>query len=98
LIADFDVVQIRFLCKRRICKQGQYKEKHSRSTRNGGIAFEQSTTLPLGWTVCHWSPPDGSRAFAQKDMGRTLARNVLRAFVAQSTHIDVIQEMLPGTE
>src|SRR5216117_504739 len=39
-----------------------------------------------------------SRALAQKDVGRTFARNVLRAFIAQSTHIDVVQEMLPGTE
>ena len=44
------------------------------------------------------SEPDGSRALAQKDVGRTFARDVLRAFIAQSTHIYVIQEMLPGTE
>ena len=41
---------------------------------------------------------DWSRALAQKDVGRTFARDVLRAFIAQSTHIDVVQEMLPGTE
>ena len=40
----------------------------------------------------------GSRALAQKDVGRTFARDVLRAFIAQSMHIDVVQEMLPGTE
>src|SRR5216117_2912825 len=39
-----------------------------------------------------------SRALSQKDMGRTFARNALRAFIAQSTHIDVVQEMLAGTE
>jgi hypothetical protein len=44
------------------------------------------------------SEPDGSRAPAQKNVGRTFTRDVLRAFIAQSTHIDVIQEMLPGTE
>src|SRR5882762_3493346 len=44
------------------------------------------------------SEPDGSRAFAQKDVGSTFARDVLRAFIAQSTHVDVVQEMLPGTE
>src|SRR5712692_9991713 len=44
------------------------------------------------------SEPDGSRALAQKDVGRTFARNVLRAFIAQGAHIDVVQEMLPGTE
>ncbi len=44
------------------------------------------------------SEPDGSRALAQKDVGRTFARDALRAFIAQSTHIDVVQEMLPGTE
>src|SRR5216684_5866811 len=41
---------------------------------------------------------DGSRALAQEDVGRTFARDALRAFIAQSTHIDVVQEMLPGTE
>ena len=44
------------------------------------------------------SEPDGSRAPAQKNVGRTFTRDVLRAFIAQSTHIDVVQEMLPGTE
>ena len=39
-----------------------------------------------------------SRAFAQKDMGRTFACDVLRAFIAQSTQIDVVQEMLAGPE
>ena len=42
--------------------------------------------------------PDESRTLAQKDVGRTLARDVLRAFIAQSTHIDVVQEILPGSE
>ena len=44
------------------------------------------------------SEPDGSRAPAQKNVGRTFTRDVFRAFIAQSTHIDVVQEMLPGTE
>lgn len=39
-----------------------------------------------------------SAALAQKDVGRAFARDVRRAFIAQSTHIDVLQEMLPGTE
>src|SRR5258708_6896939 len=39
-----------------------------------------------------------SRGLAQEHVGRTLARDALRAFIAQSTHIDVVQEMLPGTE
>lgn len=39
-----------------------------------------------------------SGALAQKGVGRTFTREVLRAFIAQSTHIDVFQEMLPGTE
>jgi hypothetical protein len=44
------------------------------------------------------SEPDGSHTLAQKDVGRTFARDVLRAFIAQSRHIDVVQEMLAGTE
>jgi len=40
--------------------------------------------------------PDGSRVLAQKDVGRTFARDVLRAFVAQRVHVDVVQEMLSG--
>jgi hypothetical protein len=40
----------------------------------------------------------GLDALAQKDVGRTFARDVLRTFVAQSTRIDVVQEMLPRTE
>src|SRR5882762_11018037 len=47
---------------------------------------------------CISGGPDGSRALAQKDVGRAFARNVLRAFIAQGAHIDVVQEMLPGTE
>jgi hypothetical protein len=39
-----------------------------------------------------------SGALAQKGVGRTFTRDVLRAFIAQKTHIDVFQEMLPGTE
>src|SRR5436309_3867819 len=39
-----------------------------------------------------------SRALAQKDVGRAFARDGLRAFIAQATHIDAVQEMLPGTE
>src|SRR6266446_4969318 len=39
-----------------------------------------------------------SRALAQEDVGRAFARDVLRAFIAQATHIDVVQQMLPGTE
>ena len=33
----------------------------------------------------------GGVALAQKDMGRTFARDALRAIVAQRTHIDVLQ-------
>jgi hypothetical protein len=44
------------------------------------------------------SEPDRSGALAQKDVGRTLASDVLRALIAQSTHIDVFEEMLSGTE
>jgi hypothetical protein len=40
---------------------------------------------------------NGSYAFAQENVGRTFAREVLCAFIAQSMHIDVVQEMLPGT-
>src|SRR4029077_1890526 len=36
------------------------------------------------------------RALAYKDVGRAFARDVLRAFIPQSTHINVVQEMLPG--
>jgi hypothetical protein len=39
------------------------------------------------------SDADVSGALAQKDVGRTLARNILRAFMAQGTHIDLVQEM-----
>ena len=39
-----------------------------------------------------------SRALAQKDVGRTFAREEFRTFIAQRMHIDVVQEMLPGTE
>lgn len=42
--------------------------------------------------------PDGSRALAQKNVGRAFARDILRAFMAQSAHIDAVREMLPGTE
>src|SRR5260221_13933602 len=42
--------------------------------------------------------PSESRALAQKDVGRAFARDVLCAFIAQSTHIDGVQKMLPGTE
>jgi len=45
-----------------------------------------------------WGDPRRSRTLAQKDVGRTLACNMLLAFVAQSMHIDVLQQMLPGTE
>jgi hypothetical protein len=47
--------------------------------------------------VAH-QPEAGSHALAQKDMGRMFARDVLCAFEAQSTHIDVVQDMLPGPE
>src|SRR5437588_4720621 len=36
-------------------------------------------------------PPGESRALAQKDVGRTFARDVLPALIAQRTHIDVVQ-------
>jgi hypothetical protein len=39
-----------------------------------------------------------SRGLAQKDVGRTFARDGPRAFIAQSTQIDAVQEMLPGAE
>src|SRR5579859_7873982 len=42
--------------------------------------------------------PGASRALAQKDVGRALARDVGRAFVAQGAHVDAVQEMLAGTE
>jgi hypothetical protein len=44
------------------------------------------------------SDSDASRALTQKDVSRTFSRNVLHAFIAQNAHIDVFQEMLPGTE
>src|SRR5476649_622764 len=37
-------------------------------------------------------------SFSQEDVGRTFARDVLRAFIAQCAHIDAVQEMLAGTE
>src|SRR3989454_884575 len=42
--------------------------------------------------------PDSSRAPAQEDVGRSFARDGLHDLVAQGTHIDAVQEMLPGTE
>src|SRR5258708_29136969 len=39
-----------------------------------------------------------SRPPAQKDVGRTFARDGLGAFIAQSAHVDALQEMLPRTE
>src|SRR5258705_7212411 len=42
--------------------------------------------------------PDGSRALAQNDVHRALARDVLPAFVAHPTHVDIVQERLPGAE
>jgi hypothetical protein len=42
--------------------------------------------------------PDGLRTFAQENVSRAFARDVLGAFIAQSTHIDVVQEMLSGTK
>ena len=41
---------------------------------------------------------DGSRALAQKDVGSAFTRDVVNAFIAQSRHIDVVQEMFPGTQ
>src|SRR5438093_12486190 len=35
-----------------------------------------------------------SRALAQEDVGRSLARDVLRAFIAQGAHVDVVQALL----
>src|SRR5712671_470539 len=52
---------------------------------------------PLYAGLCG-NPPSDSRALAQKDVGRAFARDVLCAFIAQSTHIDGVQKMLPGTE
>src|SRR5881394_4181822 len=43
---------------------------------------------------CSWR----SRALAQKDVGRAFTGDVLRAFIAQSPHIDVMEEMLSRTE
>src|SRR5256714_10046625 len=40
----------------------------------------------------------GSGPLAQEDVGRAVARDVLRAFIAQGAHVDVVQEMLAGTE
>jgi hypothetical protein len=37
-------------------------------------------------------------ALAQKDMGRPFARDMLRASIPQRTHVDIVQEMLPGAE
>ena len=39
-----------------------------------------------------------SRALVQKNVSRTFTRDVLHAFIAQSTHIDIAQQMLSGTE
>src|SRR2546423_12216402 len=40
----------------------------------------------------------GSGPLAQEDVGRAVARDVLRAFIAQGAHVDVVQEMLAETE
>src|SRR5213082_2002469 len=40
----------------------------------------------------------GSGPLAQEDVGRAFARDVFRAFIAQGAHVDVVQEMLAGTE
>jgi hypothetical protein len=37
-------------------------------------------------------------ALAQKDVARTFSLDVLSAFIAQRTHIDILQEMLSGPE
>ncbi len=42
--------------------------------------------------------PDGLRTFVQENVSGTFARDVLDAFIAQSTHINVVQEMLCGTK
>src|SRR5216683_88122 len=39
-----------------------------------------------------------SWALAQKDVSRAFARDMLRAFIAQSARVDVLQEMLSGSE
>jgi hypothetical protein len=39
-----------------------------------------------------------SRTLAHEDVGRTITCDEFRAFIAQSMHIDVVREMLPGTE
>jgi hypothetical protein len=64
------------------------------------VSNNKSSTLVVSGGSVGGPPtqPDGSCALAQKDMGRTFARDGLRAFIAQSTHIDVVQEMFPGTE
>ena len=48
--------------------------------------------------MAHSATRTGLRALAQKDVSRTFARHILGAFIAQSTHIDVVQEMLSGTK
>src|SRR5260370_34755643 len=45
-----------------------------------------------------FSASGASCGFSQKDVGRAFARDRLRAFIAQGAHIDVVQEILPGTE
>src|SRR5262245_64994999 len=40
----------------------------------------------------------GSRALAQKDVGRAFARDRFRAFVSQRAQIDAVQEMLSRSE
>jgi hypothetical protein len=37
-------------------------------------------------------------ALAQKDVSRSFARDVFRALITRSTHIDVVEEMFSGTE
>jgi hypothetical protein len=44
------------------------------------------------------SASNGSRALAQEDVGRTFARDGLRAFITQGTHIDVVQQMFAGAK
>src|SRR5213593_1750836 len=52
-------------------------------------------TRPSGLNRAGRGPRSESGPLAQKDVGRAFARDQLRAFVAQSAHIDVVQEMLP---
>ena len=61
----------------------------------GAMAQERDKQMELRGPS---SEADGSRALAQKDVSRTFAGDVLRAFITQGTQIDAVQEVLAGTE